>query len=303
MVVSLVLLAAIAWRTNWGEVAQRFAGLRIEMWFAAVGLLVVGLIGNARRWQLYAQQLGFERPLAQLSAYYFIGTYFNLVLPTGMGGDVVRVVYLNEQSGRKWAAFVSVLLERINGLLLLMAFACAGLVFCPFALPWWVVLSVTGSTAAALLAVLALPAVQRSRLVPAARREQLGVLVGLLGDRGLWWRTLPLSVLTQASGVLILWCLAVGIGLDLTLAYSCVVFPMVTLLLLLPISVNGMGLREAGMVLFLTPLGVETAPALTLAFLLFSVGAAVSLLGGLLYLLGAPGQPKRVPASQEASSN
>jgi uncharacterized membrane protein YbhN (UPF0104 family) len=59
---------------------------------------------------------------------------------------------------------------------------------------------------------------------------------------------------------------------------------MVSLLMLLPISVNGMGVREGGMVLFLLPLGVDESSAVTLAFLWFATGVAVSLMGGVVYL-------------------
>jgi hypothetical protein len=55
----------------------------------------------------------------------------------------------------------------------------------------------------------------------------------------------------------------------------------------LPLSINGMGVREAGTVLFLTPLGVNEGSALTLAFLWFAGGVAISLLGGLVYAFGA----------------
>src|SRR5262249_40042492 len=67
-------------------------------------------------------------------------------------------------------------------------------------------------------------------------------------------------------------------------AYYWVLVPMVTLLTLLPVSLNGMGIREGGMVLFLAPLGVGTGTALSLAFLWFAVFTAASLGGGCVYL-------------------
>jgi hypothetical protein len=78
--------------------------------------------------------------------------------------------------------------------------------------------------------------------------------------------------------------------------------PMLTLLMLLPVSVNGMGVREGGMVLFLAPLGIDAASAITLAFVLFSVGVAVSLVGGVFYLFGATTTLQRADAAQPALS-
>jgi uncharacterized membrane protein YbhN (UPF0104 family) len=274
--ISAVLLTFVATRTNWSDVVDRFSNLHIGMWLAAFGLLVLGMVGSVRRWQVYAQELGFERRLAQYCVYYFVGIYFNLVLPTSVGGDVMRVIYLNGNGGRKWLAFVSVLLERANALLVLIAFACVGRLFCPISLPLWIDLSVWGSAAAALLGLLMLCVVQRSRPI-----------VDLLFAPRLALRMSLLSVMTQGASLAVVWCLTLSIGLEVPFAYVCVFVPMLTLLMLLPISVNGMGIREGGMVLFLAPLGVDTASALTLAFVLFSVGAAVSLLGGVIYLFGA----------------
>ena len=59
---------------------------------------------------------------------------------------------------------------------------------------------------------------------------------------------------------------------------------MVSVLTLLPISVNGMGVREGATILLLQPLGVSQTSAMTLAFLWFAVYICVSLLGGLAYL-------------------
>ena len=80
--------------------------------------------------------------------------------------------------------------------------------------------------------------------------------------------------------------MGVALGADIPAAYYWVFVPMVSLLTLLPLSVNGMGVREGGTVLFLAPLGVPAATALTLSFLWFAVHLACSLVGGLIYLLG-----------------
>ena len=106
--VSAVLLAFIAWRADWSDIAEQFAHLRLEFWFAAVGLYIIATIATARRWQLYGREMGFEHTLPQYCAYTIIGMFFSLALPTLVGGDVMRVWYLNGQSGRKWQAIASV---------------------------------------------------------------------------------------------------------------------------------------------------------------------------------------------------
>jgi len=277
--VTALLLAWIGWRTDWNEVAQRFAGLRVELWLAAVGLYVFAQIASARRWQLYARALRFEASLPQCCAYSFIGMYFSLLLPTLVGGDVMRVWYLDGQSGRKWAALASVFLERINGLVILIATACVGVLIAPVELPWWMSASVWAIAVGAALGLAAAPILRRWSQLSSERREQIGMFWDLLHSRNLLLEASLMSILVQIAAVLLVWCLGLGLGLDVPIAYYCVLVPMVSLLMLLPISVNGMGVREGGMVLFLLPLGIDESSAVTLAFLWFTTGIAVSLMG------------------------
>jgi uncharacterized membrane protein YbhN (UPF0104 family) len=100
-----------------------------------------------------------------------------------------------------------------------------------------------------------------------------------------------LSLVVQAVNVGIVWLVGQALGAAVPDAYYWIVVPMVTLLTLLPVSVNGMGVREGGMILFLAPLGISDATAVSLAFLCFAVYTAASLLGGLVYLFGRFSRP------------
>ena len=284
--VSALLLGFFAWKTNWSEVGDKFANLRVEMWFAAVGFLILAQIASARRWQRFAEELRFQRTFQQYCSLYFIGTYFNLMLPTAVGGDVVRVLHLDGKSGRKWAALASVFLERLNGLLVLIAVACVGVLLAPADLPWWIPASVWGIAAGAVLGMASIPLTRNMRILPDQRREQMQMAWDLLRSPKTLAETTFMSILVQLAGVAIVACVGAGLGLDVPLAYYCVLGPLVSLLTLLPVSFNGMGLREGGTVVFLAPLGVDQSAALTLAFLWFAVNVAVSLLGGLVYLVG-----------------
>ena len=117
--------------------------------------------------------MGFEHTLPQYCAYSFIGMFFSLLLPTLVGGDVMRVWYLNGQSGRKWQAIASVFLERVNGLLILIATGCVGLLIAPVELPWWIIASVGASGGCAILGLALTPILRRWQRLATVRREQL----------------------------------------------------------------------------------------------------------------------------------
>ncbi len=285
--VSALLLGIIAWRTDWEVVAGKFANLNWGLWLAAIGVMALAQVFSARRWQLFAQEMRFTRTLPQYCAYYFIGTYFNLLLPTSVGGDVVRVWYLDGKSGRKLAAFASVFLERVNGLLVLIAVACIGAVITPIPLPWWVHAIVWSVGGCALLGIISLPLVQRWGRLPLERRTQLKSLLDQVHTPRVLGEATCMSMLVQVAGVISLWLIGMALGLEIPVAYYCILGPMVSLLTLLPISVNGMGVRELGTVAFLLPLNVHEDTSKSLAFLWFASGVAISLLGGLIYLIGA----------------
>jgi uncharacterized membrane protein YbhN (UPF0104 family) len=305
-VISVGLLGWLAARTDWDQIGRAFHRLRPEWWLAAVGLYVAVQVLSAYRWRLLAGPLGFDRPLRHLTGFYFIGMFFNLFLPTSVGGDVVRAWYLDGGSGRRLAAFLSVFIDRLSGLVVLLAMASVAMALCPIALPAWVPCSVWGCGGGALAGLLLLPLLVRctGRFSRARRLAQAARLY--LGHPRLLLASSALSLLVQAANVLAVWLVAQALGVSVPGSYYWIVVPMVSLLTLIPVSLNGMGVREGGMVLFLAPLGVSPGAALSLAFLWFLVFTAVSLLGGGVYLFGrfprpvVVGQVSNLPGKLEA---
>jgi hypothetical protein len=219
------------------------------------------------------------------------------MLPTSVGGDVVRAWYLDGRSGRRLAAFVSVLVDRASGLLVLVALACAATLVCPIELPAWVPLTVFGTAGGGAIAVAGFYLWSRWRgaTSESTRSSRVAYLLGQLVMLGQRWPLLVgvtlLSVAVQVANIVVVWLVAWGLGLTVPGIYYWIAVPMVTLLTLLP-SINGMGIREWGMALFLMPLGVPEGMALSLSFLWFAVFTACSLCGGLVYLFGRFSRPE-----------
>ena len=92
--------------------------------------------------------------------------------------------------------------------------------------------------------------------------------------------TLAFNLVTAAGSWLGFKALGVEIGLAVVLA----IMPIVHLMAMLPISVNGLGLREGVFIVLFTAAGVPAAPAAAVAILLNVTGTLMSMLGGVLYL-------------------
>jgi uncharacterized membrane protein YbhN (UPF0104 family) len=283
----LVTLALVAWlilRTDSQQFREATRNWRMEFWLSAVGLYVVLQMISGVRWHLLAQPLGFQKSVRECIAFYFIAMFFNLFLPTSVGGDVVRAWYLDGGSGRKSSAFVTVVVDRLSGLMVLLSLACVGAALSPIPLQPWILSGVWGGAGAAVVGLALAP----WWLAWANRFEKIRQLTEpalvYLRRTGLVLSTTALSLIIQAGNVALVWLVGLAIGAPIPAFYYWIMVPMVTLLTLVPISLNGMGVREGGTILFLAPLGVNHATALSLALLWFSVFTVVSLLGGVLYL-------------------
>lgn len=264
---------------------EAFRSLRWPYWVLSVGLYALTQVVSSARWQMLARPLGFQRPLRQMVAIYYIGMFFNLVLPTSVGGDVVRAWYLNGGSGRRMSAFLSVFLERLSGLLMLILLACGAVLVCPLDLPVWLTATVGSMAGATVLGFVALPILARYPLLSAkhqALSQQLRQCLPLVFRPG----PLVLSGVVQCANVVLVWMIGRALGIPVADSYYWILVPVVTLLTVLPISLNGMGVREGGTVLLLGLQGVNSSLALSLALLWFAVFTVTSLAGAPLYLWG-----------------
>jgi uncharacterized protein (TIRG00374 family) len=305
LAVSAAILGILAVKTDWNQVAAHVRGLHWAVAGAAFGVLLASQVVSAVRWQWLSRPLGFDGPLRRYVGAYFVGMFFNLLLPTSVGGDAVRAVYLNAGSRRKVAAILSVLLDRLSGLLVLLGVACIAALVCPVSLPMWVQLAVGGAAAAAVIGLTLSPWIAKAACSLAnkdGKIARIGKIAASMRDAMSVYRRQPrlivsstaLSAVVQASSVLQVGLLGLAIGLDVPWAVYGVATLMVALLTLLPVSLNGMGVREAGMVLFLAPAGVPAGSAMTLAFLWFLVQTAAGLLGAGVYLAGRFPPPPEV---------
>lgn len=303
VLVTAVLLAVLACKTDWPQVFATFAHLQAGWWLLAVALLAVTQVVSALRRQVIARPLGFARPLRQLTGFYYIGMYFNLLLPTSVGGDVVRAWYLDGHSGKRLPAFASVFLDRLSGLVVLLMMACVAVFLSPLQLEPWVVWFTYGAAACAVLGLTTAPLLAQHSAKAAGRLRRLrGALAAPRSPRVLAGSTL-LSLFVQAANVVVVWLVGVAISADIPWTYYWILVPMVSLLTLVPVSVGGAGVRENAIPLFLAPLGIGDRVAVPLALLWFAVCAATSLIGGVVYLCGhfpKPEAPAALPDEEQA---
>lgn len=288
IVVSAGILTWLAGHVDWSHIANSFRELRWGWWLAALGLHIACQLLCSVRWMLLSRPLEFEQSISRFTRLYFVGMFFNLFLPTSIGGDAVRAIYLANGSGKRMAALFSVFLDRASGLVVLIGLACLAAAVSPVALPVQLSIATWGIAVAAGVGLACLPWIiklatrQRSRKI----RTLAQMMSSYHGNAALIVETALISIVVQVLNAVLVMLIGWALQMEVPPVFYALAAPMVTLFTLIPISLNGMGLREGAMVLFLAPAGVATGDAVSLAFLWFLAQSAASLLGAIVFLVG-----------------
>jgi uncharacterized protein (TIRG00374 family) len=286
---SLALLALLLKQVGWQQTLETLGKAKVSYLAAAFVLYLVGIVVRAYRWQILLSALRMDIPLTKLTALYFAGTFFNNILPTGIGGDVVRVYELSKQSKRPIESVGTVLLDRATGLLVLFLMAL-------LALPFSYQLIAPSITAAILLLCLGSWAV----LGLVLRRDWLerwGLLriMGKIKQVRELYESVTICGLEAIGGALAIsfvfnvlliavnYLIALSLGLAIPLWYFLLFIPLISFLLILPISLSGLGVREGGYVYLFAQAGVSAPLALAMSLLFYAVNVATGLIGGVLY--------------------
>jgi uncharacterized protein (TIRG00374 family) len=278
---------------------------------AALAAALLGVVLSAWRWQRVLLLFDAPVPLRTLTSQYLASLFVGNVLPSTIGGDVLRVSRASNTTGSSTTAFGSVVIERLTGFVALPLLVFAGFAIRPSLIDAqnaWIALLVAGITVA-VLCVLLLIAGHPRIAGRYAERENWARFIGAvhLGvDR---MRREPrhivpvigTAILYQLSVVLMFGCIFWALDIPAPLAGLLAFSPAVLMLQVLPLSLGGLGVREGALVLFLhTYLARNDLPdsrAIAAGLLWYLCMLVVSMLGAPSF---AVGQHKKVAAEEPA---
>lgn len=299
VLLSVTLLALLLSRVGIGEVISILTGLSWSWYLAAFLLFLFNIVIRAYRWYILLHSLNEVPSFARLLYLYFVGFFANNFIPTGFGGDVVKVVSLRQQYGRGTEALSSVMMDRITGLLGSSLIALAALIWnasehtADVDLPvgmWLVIAAISlGIPLGFMLLRWTNPFAWIAEHFPKISKMPLYGKFEQLADTV---KRYPLPTLIQSllislpftfNLILIQYFIARSLSVEVPIAVFPLFVPIIALINLLPFTFNGLGLREGAYVFLFVPVGVspEAAIAMSLAFYFLRFGAG--LVGGLAY--------------------
>jgi uncharacterized protein (TIRG00374 family) len=318
IIVSAALLAILITKIPVDDIQPRntHAG---TLAFLAIGLAFTlgGFVLSAWRWQRVLLAFDTKVPLRTLLAHYLAGQFVGNVLPSTVGGDVLRVSRASKTTGTGDVAFASVVLERLSGMVALPLLTCLGFVINPSLsdVPQaWVALAIAGATVLT-LAVILVVAGSPQLAGRFAKHQNWMRFVGavhvgvdrLRREPRRAFSVLFAALVYQASVLVAVWCAIHALGVSVPNAAVVAFLPAVASAQVLPISLSGLGIREGLLVLLLHPLGVPTGKAIGVGLLWYGMTLVVSLLGAPAFAVGhrddRPDDEQRPAATTERAAS
>jgi uncharacterized protein (TIRG00374 family) len=298
VVISTGLLIYLIHRAGPEQMWAVFRSADIAGLGLALMVYLATVIWISWRWRLLlvSQQVRIAFP--RLVSLYFIGFFFNNFLPTSIGGDLYRALGAGQESGQRATAAASVLVERLMGM---MAVSVLAVLAAIVVVPQVADVTVRGLTlgfGAAMLVLLVLFFHRRTfQLLEALTRkvsiwgleQKLLRLYSALNlyqsEKDVLARAFVLSLGYQLLIVIFSYLVNAALGLGISLRYFLLCVPFTVIISLVPVSINGMGVRESGYVFLLSKIGHDSSEAVSLSLLIYGLSLLASLAGGILYLL------------------
>ena len=299
------LTGYILWRSDPSAVAAAAAGVDWR-WIGVVVLLVlIDRALMAYRWVALLCTIESERrpPIGPLMRVFFVSTFVGTFLPASVGGDIVRSYSLARLNVDAGDAVASVLMDRLLGVASVFLMALAGLALARDLLQNAAIvggLVVAAAACAATLVLIFSPRAaalvsRAASLLPFAAVRRTGAKVvdsirKYAAHSPQLLAVLACSIVVQALRVFQAFYLGRSLGIDAPLAAYFAFIPLILLIMLLPITINGLGTSQAAFVWFFARAGVTSAAAFALSVLFVALGIVGNLPGALLYAAGS-GEP------------
>lgn len=294
VVVSLGILGALFWYLPKEEILTALSRIRLSDLLTVFVAFVCGHIIAAGKWRIL---IGAVISLPTAIRAHLIGLTGNLCLPGVAGGDAVRAAVAYSASGEGGVVIAGGLADRLIDTMALAALALLG---------FWLAQGGAGQPSVAWVAVavlivgplaffFALPSVLNWLWAKFPALPARKLVTKISDEIGLLRKTpLRLSVLTLLSvGIQLLfiflaWRLALAIGLDVAFGAWMFAWAAAKLLAVVPISLGGLGVREAALAAFLAPYGYDPAQIVAAGMLWQVVLWMTGGLGGVLYIVTGP---------------
>ena len=293
--ISFIFIAFLLHTSNINDTFESLGKANHLILVLGIGVYILGQVVSSYKWKLLAEGVGFQNKFREYVNYYFTGMFFNLFLPTTVGGDVAKCYYLSKSDSkkRKAPAIYSVLAERFTGVAVIAWLGTLGMLFLykdivPFnIIIFMAVFSLTIALFTPFFPSLMMFFFKKKKWV----RTMLRDIKPYWNNPKLVFRALYWSFFFHLLIIEIHIIIGNAMGLNIPVMYYFVVYPMAAMAGFIPLAFNGIGPREGTYVYFLSLIGIKQSSALAFGIFWFGIVLISSLIGGIFYVKGKYATP------------
>jgi len=259
-------------------------GYAVIAFFISIGMVML----SALKWKLILQSDGFATRYPVLLKSCYIGKFLSLFLPTGFGGDIYRVYALSSTGKHVGKITSSVLFDRLTGLFALASIALLGFISLPGAdYDLALLLTYVSAIAVFFLLTSTRPIDKLSRSNSTLVKHLAALLASFRTyriDLRRFWKILTIALLFQFLIVVNNVLYTHALSIDIPFSQLLVIIPLVMLTEVLPISINGAGVRDSAFVFFFVLIGHTKEEGLAIGLLVIAMRYIGGLVGGTVLL-------------------
>lgn len=299
--ITVAVFAYLASKIDMGAVGNAIMNIDLSLFALSLGILIVRNVIGGYRHQTLLSYMDCNPGLIALTRLYFLSAFFSMFLPTVVGGDIARGYYLYRYSGGRSETISTIIVERALGVyaMMLLSLIAVGIAvvsgFDVFQSD--IIRMVFISFIAGLFVSLLFFSHKFERFILNAVPKRLtGILqipIRIAGHVGsyrnaptLLAKALLLSMSFQFVSIISTYILALSLGESTAFFYFLMFLPVVWLISMLPVSINGLGVRESAYVLLFGIAGMAEDAALALGLLWFIQTLLLGAIGGIDFLTG-----------------
>lgn len=297
IIITAALVFLLVKKINFSGLLIALRGLPASIIISVFFINIVGFLLSAYKWSLFLPDFQFYKIISAA----MVGRFYSFVLPGQFAGEIAKVYRMNNFRKKTSLVVSSVLLDKITGLISLIAITIVGALFSSKSLPPALIfiliiflfiffsffLLTKNNFFYKFISDLFSPLTKKfiwfNKLM-AELSKLAGAWIVYSKNNGLIFYSILIGCIFQLSGVLIIFILGKSLMINLSFFDFSWIFGIVSLALLLPLTLGGLGIREGTFIGLLGWLGINSEKALALSLIFFALQIFDSLIGASIEL-------------------
>ncbi len=292
---TVFLVAFILWKVNWSEVQVALVNSNLILILIVFGLMNTNIFLSTIKWKILLSIHDIDYSFGDLCRYYYSAFFFNNFLPTNVGGDGYRIFKTFKNPRSKAGAIVAILVERITGILglLFLGVVASAVVLIKGGDKFAKITFLLGLIGIGISIVMGFLIIIKKKISLFKRLEsfsaKINKLVSRIGDfrnkNNKIAQIVFISILFHTFFIMFRFLLIDAVGAQISVFDLAIAVVLSTVLALIPITLNGIGLMDGSFIYLLVNYGVNYDKAVIVMLLVRVLQIPLSMMGGLFYFL------------------